>query len=70
MVCTFLVTTRRCFNNDATSCDIIRRRIDVEMTSCVYGDDTFRRVVSEDFQQIVDHNGRDNKSHLLENANK
>ena len=30
------VDTRRRFNVDTTSCDIIRRCIDVEMTSCVY----------------------------------
>ena len=30
------VDTRRRFNVDATLCDIARRRIDVETTSCVY----------------------------------
>ena len=30
------VDTRRHFNADTTSCDIARRRIDVETTSCVY----------------------------------
>ena len=28
--------TRRCFNVDATSCDVVRRRIDIETTSRVY----------------------------------
>ena len=32
------VDTRRCFNVDTTLHDIVRRRIDVETTSCVYGD--------------------------------
>ena len=30
------VDTRRRFNVDATSYDVVRRRIDVETTSCVY----------------------------------
>ena len=29
------VATRRCFNVDTTSCDIVRRHIDFETTSCV-----------------------------------
>lgn len=41
----------------------------IKTTSFVYGVETFRRVVSEGFQRMVDYNGRDNKSHLLENAN-
>lgn len=41
----------------------------IETTLCVYEVETFRRVVSEGFQRMVDYNGRDNKSHLLENAN-
>ena len=41
----------------------------IETTSCGYGVETFRRGVSEGFQRMVDCNGRDNKSHLLENAN-
>ena len=32
------VDTRRRFSVDATLCDIVRRRIDVETTSCVYGE--------------------------------
>ena len=32
----FLVDTRRRFDVDTTSYDVIRRRNDVEMTSCVY----------------------------------
>ena len=32
----FPVDTRRHFNVDTTSHDIVRRRIDVETTSCVY----------------------------------
>ena len=34
----FPVDTRRCFNVDTTSYDIVQRRIDVETTSYVYGD--------------------------------
>ena len=30
------VDTRRCFNVDMTSYNIVRRRIDVETTSCIY----------------------------------
>ena len=33
----FPVDTRRCFNVDTTSYDIIQHLIDVETTSCVYG---------------------------------
>ena len=33
----FPVDTRRRFNVDTTSYDIVRRRIDVETTSCLYG---------------------------------
>ena len=33
----FPVDTRRRFNVDTTSYDSVRRRIDVETTSCLYG---------------------------------
>ena len=36
MICYF-VDTRRCFDVNTTSCDIVRRRIEVETMSCVRG---------------------------------
>ena len=39
------VDTRRRFNVDTTSYDIVRRRIDVENTSCVYGAIIFYKVL-------------------------